>query len=91
MYKLDLKYAYFSVPLEKKDNLFASVGQETCTSSCAFALVWEQHTHIPKIVKSAQDNLTQDKHQNNNLLRRHDIDGSLFRRDTHDTHNTHLS
>ena len=56
-------------------------------------LLWfgSSTTHIQKIVKSAHDNLTQDKHQNNNLLRRHDIDGSLFRRDTHDTHDTHLS
>ena len=31
-------------------------------------------TNIHKIAKSANDNLTQDKHQNNNLLRRHAID-----------------
>ena len=31
-------------------------------------------TNVYKIVKSANDNLTQDKHQNNNLLRRHAID-----------------
>ena len=43
MCKLDLKDAYFSIPLEKiQGNLLASVGQETCTSSFAFALVWDQ-------------------------------------------------
>ena len=42
--KLNLKDTYFSVPLEKNlGNLFASVGQETCTNSFAFALVWDQH------------------------------------------------
>ena len=39
-------------------------------------------TNVYKIVKSANDNLTQDKHQKNNLLRRHAIDWSLFRRNS---------
>ena len=44
-------------------------------------------TNIHNIFKSANDNLTQYKHQNHNLFRRHDIDWSLFkeilmRRDT---------
>ena len=34
-------------------------------------------TNIHKTVKSANDNLMQDKHQNYNLLRRHAIDWSL--------------
>ena len=39
MCKLDLKDTYFSVPLEKiLDNLFPSVGQETCTSFFVFSL-----------------------------------------------------
>ena len=44
IYKLELKDAYLSVPLEKKiqSNSFAFVGQETCTRSFAFALVWDQ-------------------------------------------------
>ena len=42
--KLELKDAYLSVPLEKKiqSNSFAFVGQETCTRSFAFTLVWDQ-------------------------------------------------
>ena len=39
-------------------------------------------TNIHKIVKSVNDNLTQDKHQNDNLLRPHATDWSLFIRDT---------
>ena len=75
----------FHFPWKKiQGNLFASVGQETRTSSFAFALVWEtSSTNIHKIVKSANDNPTQTKYQNNNLLRRHAIDWSLFRRDIH--------
>ena len=34
--------------------------------------------HIHKIVKSSNDNLTHDNHQNNNILRQHAIDWSLF-------------
>ena len=42
--KLELKDAYFSVPLENiQGNSFASVDQEACMSSFAFALVWDQH------------------------------------------------
>ena len=47
-------------------------------------------TNIHKIVKSANDNLMQDKHQSYNLLRRHAIDWSLFRRDTHELRHDHL-
>ena len=50
MCKLDLKDAYFSVSLEKISrqfvrfcSQFVQFGQETCTSSFAFALVWDQH------------------------------------------------
>ena len=50
------------------------------------SLLWfgTSTTNIHKIAKSANDNLTQDKHQNNNLLTRHAIDWSLFRRDCHE-------
>ena len=74
MCKLDLKDAHILVPLDKKGNSFASIGQKTCTSSFALALFWARTMNIYKIVKSVNDNLTQDKHQNNNLLKRHAID-----------------
>ena len=53
--------------------MFAFLGQETCTSSFAFALVKHQI-----------------KHQNNNLLRRHTIDWSLFRRNSHELRHSNL-
>ena len=37
-----------------------------------------------KIAKHANDNFKQNKHQNNNLLRRHATDLPLFRRDSHE-------
>ena len=44
MCELDLKVAYFSVPLLKiQGSLFSFVGQKIYTSSSVFALVWEQH------------------------------------------------
>ena len=78
MCKLHLKNAYFSVSLEKiQGNLFASwFGTGT--------------TNIHKIVKSANENLTQDKHRNYNLLRRHVIYWSLFRKDAHDSRNSNF-
>ena len=47
-------------------------------------------TNIYKIAKSANDNLTQYKHQNNNLLRQHAIDWSLFRRDSHESRHSNV-
>ena len=47
-------------------------------------------TNIHKIVKSVNDNLAQDKHQNCILLRRHAIDWSHLRRDTHEPRHTSL-
>ena len=65
----------FQFPWKKiQGNLLASVGQETCTSSFSFALVWDQLHEYSQIAKSTNDNLTQDKHQNNNLPRQHAID-----------------
>ena len=61
----------FQFPWKKiQGSLFAFVGQES------LPLLWfgTSTTNIHKIAKSANDNLTQDKHQNNNLLRRHAID-----------------
>ena len=50
-------------------------------------LLWfgTRTTNIHKISKSANDNLTQDKHQNNNA-----IDWSLFRRDSHEQRHSNL-
>ena len=47
-------------------------------------------THIYKIFKSANDNLGQDEHQNNDLLRQHAVDWSLFLRDTHEPRHSNL-
>ena len=49
-------------------------------------LLWfgTRTTNIHKISKSANDNLTQDKHQNNA------IDWSLFRRDSHEQRHSNL-
>ena len=47
-------------------------------------------TNIHKIAKNPNDNLTHEKHQNNNLLRRHIIDWSLFRRNSHGSRHTNL-
>ena len=41
-------------------------------------------TNIHEIVKSGNENLTQDKHHKCNLLRRHAIYWELFRRDTYE-------
>ena len=50
-------------------------------------LLWfgTRTTNIHKISKSANDNLTQNKHQNNNA-----IDWSLFRRDSHEQRHSNL-
>ena len=77
----------FQFPWKKiQGSLFAFVGQES------LPLLWfgTSTTNIHKIAKSANDNLTQDKHQNNNLLRRHAIDWSLFRRNNHESRHNNL-
>ena len=77
----------FQFPWKKiQGSLFAFVGQES------LPLLWfgTSTTNIHKIAKSANDNLTQDKHQNNNLLRRHAIDWSLFRRNNHESRHSNL-
>ena len=86
MCKLDLKDAYFSVPLEKKLKAICSLSLVRKLVRVPLPLLWfgTITTNIHKIVKSANHNLTQDKHQNYNLIRRHTIDWSLFRRDTHE-------
>ena len=43
MCNLDFKKHIFQFPWKKiQGNLFSSIVQETCTSSLAFALVWDQ-------------------------------------------------
>ena len=56
-------------------------------------LFWFQTstTNIHKTAKIANDNLTQDKHQYNNLLRRHTIDWSHFRRNNQESRHSNLS
>ena len=83
IYKLDLKDAYFSVPLDKNSGQFVRFRWSGNLCEFLLLLFWSgtSTTNIHKIAKKANDNLTQDKHQNNNLLRRHAIDWSLFRRD----------
>ena len=62
------------------------LGLKDAYFSVPLPLLWlgTSTMNLHKIVKSANDNLTHDKHQNYNLLRRHAIDYSLFRRDTHE-------
>ena len=87
MSKLNLKYAYlsvplyfsyFSVPLFKAIYLLLLVRKLVQVS---LPLIW---LNIHKIFKTASDNRTQDKYQNNNFLKWHAIDWSFFRRDTHE-------
>ena len=77
---------HFSVPLEKKFKAFFSFPLVRKLVRVPLSLLWfgTSTTNILKIAKSTNDNLTQDKHQNNNLLRRHATDWSLFRRDSHE-------
>ena len=86
----------------KRCVLFSSLGKKfkaICLLSLVRKLVrvplpllWFEtsSTNIHKIVKSAKDNLTQDKHQNNNLLRPHAIDWLFFRRDSHELRHSNL-
>ena len=77
-------------PRFKRCIFFGSLGKKL-KSICSFPLVrklvrvplilvWfgTNTTNIHKIAKSANDNFTQDEHQNDNLLRRHAIDWSLL-------------
>ena len=86
MCRLGLKDAYFSVLLEKKFKAFFSFLLVRKLVRVPLPLLWfgTSTTNIHKIAKSTNDNLTQDKHQNNNLLRRHATDWSLFRSDSHE-------
>ena len=95
-YMLQKGYVQFRV---KRRIFFSSLGKYSRGFVCFRTLVrvplpllWfgTSTTNIHKIVKSANDNLTQDKHQNYNLLRRHHIDWSFFRRDTHEPRHSNL-
>ena len=76
--------------LQKKDYMWKLDLKDTFLAICSLPLVRKLvrvpfpflcfgtiTANIHKIVKGANDNLTQDKHQNYNLLRRHVIDWSL--------------
>ena len=83
MCKLDLQDAYFSVPLEKNSRQFVRFRWSGNSYEFLCLCFGLGPANIHKIVKSANDNPTQTKYKNNNLLRRHAIDWSLFRRDIH--------
>ena len=87
MCKLELKYVYFSVPLEKH---FLPLVRNFVRVPFPFLWFGTSTTNIHKIAKNANNNLTQDKHQNNNLLRQHAIGWSFFRRDSHEPRHGNL-
>ena len=91
MCKLDLKDSYFSVPLEKVKAIY-SLPLVRKLARVPLPLLWfgTSTTNICKIVTNANDNLTQDKNQNYNLLSRRAIDWSHFRRDTHEPRHSNL-
>ena len=76
-----LKRLFFS-SLRKKFKAICLLSLVRKLVRVSLLLLWfgTSTTNIHKITKSANDSLTQDKHQNNNLLRRHAIDWSLIRR-----------
>ena len=82
-----LKRCIFFSSLRKKFKAICSLSLVRKLVRVPLPLLWFETStmNIHKIAKSANDNLTQDKHQNNNLLRRHAIDWSLFRRNNHET------
>ena len=89
MCKLDLKDAYFSVSLEKKFKAICSLPLVRELIRVPLPLLWFgiSTTNIHKIVKIVNDSLTQDKHQNNNLLNDmlligHSLEEILMSRDT---------
>ena len=92
MCKLNLKDAYFFSSLRKKFKGICSLPlvRKLVRVPLPLPCFGTSTTNIHKIVKSANDNLMQDKHQSYNLLRRHAIDWSLFRRDTHELRHDHL-
>ena len=74
-----LKRSIFFIPLGKKMKAICLLLLVGKLVRVPLPLLWfgTGPTNIHKIVKSANDNLMQDKHQNYNLLRRHAIDWSL--------------
>ena len=87
-----LKICIFFSSLGKKFKAICSLSLVRKVARVPLPLLWfgASNTNIHKIAKSANDNLTQDQHQNNNLLRRHVIDWSLFRRDCHEPRHSNL-
>ena len=82
--------AYFLVPQEKSSKQFVCFNWSRNLHEFLCLYLGTSTTNIHTIVETANDNLTQDKHQNYNLLRRHAIDWSLFRRDTHEPRHSNL-
>ena len=88
MSKLDLKRCIFFNSLGKMFKticLLSSVVRKLARVSLPLLWFGTSTTNIIKIAKSANENLTQYKHQNNNLLRQHAIDWSLFGRNSHES------
>ena len=81
-----LKRCIFFSSLGKKFKAICSLLLVRKLVQVPLSLLWfgTSTSNIHKTVKSTSNNLMQDKHQNNNLLRRHAIDWSLLRRGTHE-------
>ena len=71
--------------------MFTSLVRKLVRAPSSLLCFGTSTANIHTIVKSINDNLTQDKHQNHYLLRRHVIDWLLFRRDTHESKHSNLS
>ena len=87
---LDLKDAYFSVHLKKKLKEIGSLVRKFVRVPLLLLWFRTDTRNINKIVKSGNDNLTQDKHQNQYLLRRQAINWSIFRSDTYEPRHSNL-
>ena len=87
-----LKRCIFFSSLGKKFKAICSLPLVRKVVRVPLPLLWfgTSTTNIHKIAKSVNDNLTQDKHQENNLLRRQAIDWSLLRRDSHKPKHSNL-
>ena len=90
LYNLDLKDAYFSVHLKKKLKEIGSLVRKFVRVPLFLLWFRTDTRNINKIVKSGNDNLTQDKDQNQYLLRRQAINWSVFRSDTYEPRHSNL-
>ena len=87
-----LKRCIFFSPFGKKFKAIYLLPLVKKLVQVPLSLLWfgTSTTNIHKIAKSANDNLTQDKHQYYNSFRQHAIDLPLFRRDTHKSRHSNL-